>query len=599
MTHLDQHLSHLESSGLIAIAKLLPDLEYLFRHALVQDAAYASLLRKDRRDLHLAVGQALESAYPDRLDELSARLAVHFAEAGDDDRALTYYRRAGDHAYAQYALAEAIAHYGAAMDLITARGLASDAAIAIHIATSKGRALELQGEYERALATYEALEAAGDHLENATMRLAGLVAQCLVRSVTSTVFDVEKSVVLAERAHALSRELGDRAAESRILWTQGIAQANSTLNMALAHDYFARALDLARELGMDEHRAFILTDMAHNFYIMESMHAAATALEEAIPIWRALNNVPMLAYALNQLMETQFLEGRLSDAEATGLEANTIALAIGNQGGIGFSNGILAQIAWYGGNIGHALDRMLAAEIASQHSPMLILAQTGLAVVCASAGNCDRFYELSKQILSPEDRTPLSSFVELNVLVSLALAETYCGEPGQVIKRLEQMIAAAQSTPSHVDTMLLVGVVLGIQAAHAGDYGEALRLYDATLEAYDRSGKKLSRPEALLFKAHALIQLDRDVEALAVLRGAADEARAMTCRLFLWRILSALATLTERMNLPDEATRHRVEGRDVLGYIAASLEDRYPDLRASLLDLPEAAVLREGSRATL
>ncbi|HWH24818.1 MAG TPA: hypothetical protein VNW68_08010, partial [Candidatus Limnocylindria bacterium] len=57
-------LDTLEARGLIRIAALQPELEYLFRHALVQDAAYDSLLKQERRSIHRTVGQALELLYP-------------------------------------------------------------------------------------------------------------------------------------------------------------------------------------------------------------------------------------------------------------------------------------------------------------------------------------------------------------------------------------------------------------------------------------------------------------------------------------------------------------------------------------------------------
>ena len=90
---LPQELATLESSGLILLATLYPEVEYLFRHALIQEAAYQSLVRANRRMLHQMVGESLESAYPARLDsaELAPVLARHFAEAGDPARALHYY----------------------------------------------------------------------------------------------------------------------------------------------------------------------------------------------------------------------------------------------------------------------------------------------------------------------------------------------------------------------------------------------------------------------------------------------------------------------------------------------------------------------------
>jgi predicted ATPase len=93
---LDSQLIHLESSGLIRPASVEPEPEYLFRHALAQDAAYESLLKADRRILHRAVGEALERLYPDRRAELAPRLAAHFAEAGETARALDYFTLAAE-----------------------------------------------------------------------------------------------------------------------------------------------------------------------------------------------------------------------------------------------------------------------------------------------------------------------------------------------------------------------------------------------------------------------------------------------------------------------------------------------------------------------
>ena len=64
-------LAQLETAGLVRVAAVQPEIEYLFRHSLVQDAAYASLLKADRKRLHEAVGITLEQTYPDRLEELA------------------------------------------------------------------------------------------------------------------------------------------------------------------------------------------------------------------------------------------------------------------------------------------------------------------------------------------------------------------------------------------------------------------------------------------------------------------------------------------------------------------------------------------------
>ncbi len=100
-------LGNLEAAGLVSVAQVEPDLEYLFRHSLVQDAAYASLVDADRQRLHLLVGETIERLYPDRMDEFSGMLARHFQNAGQDDKAHQYYIKAGKAALESYANREA------------------------------------------------------------------------------------------------------------------------------------------------------------------------------------------------------------------------------------------------------------------------------------------------------------------------------------------------------------------------------------------------------------------------------------------------------------------------------------------------------------
>ena len=146
--NLPGHLTTLEASGLILLAQLQPEVEYLFRHALVQEAAYQSLVKIDRRMLHQAVGEALERLHPAGLDspELMPVLARHFAEAGDRARALRYYTRAGRAAAEQYANTEAIHHFSRALELAQARPAPADSAAIVDLYLRRGRALELNAQ---------------------------------------------------------------------------------------------------------------------------------------------------------------------------------------------------------------------------------------------------------------------------------------------------------------------------------------------------------------------------------------------------------------------------------------------------------------------
>ena len=100
-------LGNLEAAGLVRVAQVEPDLTYLFRHSMVQDAVYNSLLETDRERLHLKVGETIEQLYPDRLAEFAGMLAYHFQQAGLDEKAHDYYLKAGKTALESYANQEA------------------------------------------------------------------------------------------------------------------------------------------------------------------------------------------------------------------------------------------------------------------------------------------------------------------------------------------------------------------------------------------------------------------------------------------------------------------------------------------------------------
>ena len=104
-------LGALEASGLIQIAALQPELEYLFRHALVQEAAYSSLLKQDRRALHRAAAETIIALHPERERELAAVIGMHFEQAGEASRAAHYLLIAGDHALDRFATKESVAFF--------------------------------------------------------------------------------------------------------------------------------------------------------------------------------------------------------------------------------------------------------------------------------------------------------------------------------------------------------------------------------------------------------------------------------------------------------------------------------------------------------
>ena len=89
-------LQELKALEIIYEQGLLPEPAYIFKHAVIQDVAYGSLLKERRRELHRAVGGAIEELYPDRLADHYQELAHHFVNGEDWPKAFEYLVRTGD-----------------------------------------------------------------------------------------------------------------------------------------------------------------------------------------------------------------------------------------------------------------------------------------------------------------------------------------------------------------------------------------------------------------------------------------------------------------------------------------------------------------------
>ena len=102
-------LAHLMAGEFLYEARLFPDLEYTFKHALINDVAYGSLLQDRRRALHARIVDAIETLYPDRLVEHLEALAHHAFKSEVWEKAMNYLRQAGAKAFARSANREAVA----------------------------------------------------------------------------------------------------------------------------------------------------------------------------------------------------------------------------------------------------------------------------------------------------------------------------------------------------------------------------------------------------------------------------------------------------------------------------------------------------------
>lgn len=112
-THLDEDIAKLRRADLIDEKQLAPELEYAFRHPLIQQATYDSVLEDRRRQMHRRVGQCIEQLFEGRLEPFHAMLAYHYTKAADAEKARHYLFKAAEQADRLAADEEALELYDA------------------------------------------------------------------------------------------------------------------------------------------------------------------------------------------------------------------------------------------------------------------------------------------------------------------------------------------------------------------------------------------------------------------------------------------------------------------------------------------------------
>ncbi len=216
-TRLEDSLTVLEQAELVRMRNQIPEIEYIFNHALVQEAVYGSILADSRRAIHRRIAQAIENLFADRLDEFTSLLAHHYTRAEEWDKAQEYLFKAGDQAGRMAGDSEALEHFRQAESAyIQAFGDKLNPLQRASLARKIGAALHATGHYEEALEHFRrALLQLGwryptsrTRLRLATVRifaahLAGLVRERLGIPVKPSV-DLESAKEISTISHAMA-----------------------------------------------------------------------------------------------------------------------------------------------------------------------------------------------------------------------------------------------------------------------------------------------------------------------------------------------------------------------------------------------------------
>jgi class 3 adenylate cyclase len=216
-----------------------PEQEYRFKHHLIQEATYGSLLKRRRAELHRRAAEALELSFADRIDEQLALLAHHWGAAGEHERTLSYHARAAARARRIGAWREGLDHYDAALAAATELGLDERDQGTRHLLLERGRLRRYSGltpGFEDLDAALAGARAAGDR---------GTEVEALVLLAWWRHGGYANAVALAEEALAIARALEDERAQVSALARLTILDANRLrLDRAVAEG--REALEIAR-----------------------------------------------------------------------------------------------------------------------------------------------------------------------------------------------------------------------------------------------------------------------------------------------------------------------------------------------------------------
>ena len=582
--HIDRHLATLLQHELVRETAPVPERVYTFRHALIQDAVYQSILRSQRRTFHLRVAEALRNSFPDRQIEFAVLLAHHLAEGGDLPAAIDCYTKAGDTAASLYANAEALSHYSEALKL--ARGHDTPPENVLHLYRSRGRSLEMLGRHSDAVENYEMLQALGDQLGDRSMQLAGLAGRATLYALPTSIHDPARGKQLAEQSLQLAREVGDYEAEARLLWNLLLASKFAgTPREAIA--YGEASLAIATEHNLRQQMAYTLNDLAIFGYVDAGENEdALKTLSRARPLWIEFGNRPMQADNLSSSAIIHFLMGDFDQADAAAQEALTISQQIGNLWGQSYSQWTVGDILFERGRWGEALDRMRdCVELATRagFTGAAVAIGSSMAFVYGAIGAFDKGLKqtLDVQRLA-EEGLPGWLVWPLSIEAQLLVRTGHVAEADAVMARVDSMFDSGQVG----NYLPYVGVSVSLargQLALAKDDLVGSGAAAATLADYlERSSIRVFMPDARLLSAETLLRHGKPAAAAEQLAMAVAVARDIGSRRSLWTALAALSRIEDDLGLVDQAASHRSEAREVLAYIVQCLPD--PELRTVFLE---------------
>jgi class 3 adenylate cyclase/tetratricopeptide (TPR) repeat protein len=520
--NLQDHLSILQRSELIRETSRLPEVEYSFHHELTRDAAYNTVLRRQRQRYHRQVGEALERLYADRHEEFAARFGYHFERAGVSDKAISYYTMAGDQAARLYANEEAIEYYRRALDCAREKDETPDNWINLLI--KLGRVYEVSGRYPDALLLYQDLVELGIKYGDAEVELEGLLHQVTIYSVPTIVRDRKIAKTMAERALALAEKINDPESEAKTLWNMLLQDLYLGYDYENAVSYGEWALKLARQHDLKDLLPYILNDLARAYSSNHQSREAFSAQQESEAIWREQGNIPMLADNLTTAADLLFGLGELERAAEFAEEALQISQEIENLWGQAYSlmvyGGILVEL----GQISRGIHMLEESERIGREGNFVaasMFVPIYLAWIYASLGAVETALDYAHQSIESMKELPVFQ-ARAHVIMAKILA--LHGDLPEAMRMINASSELLESVIPDLFASALVWVIVGELRLENDDIEGAMATVTRLEGFAARSRGMWCIPDVLLLKARILFRMGKKQQAIEALHEAKAEA---------------------------------------------------------------------------
>ena len=312
-------LDRIAAAGLLFGQGVAPHATYLFKHALVQDAAYNTLLRERRRALHAQIAETFERQFADIAENRPEILARHCAEAGLIEKAASLWGRAGQRSLERSALVEAVEQFTRGLDQIAtlpgtpalrAQQIKLQVGLANALYHTKGfSAVETKAAFDQARAMIERAGALGEHVEDPLVLYSILYGFFIAKFIP---FDGEAACALASQFLELAEQqkatapimIGHRLLGTTLFCLGEPARGLKHLDQASALYQPAAHRSLTTHFGHDVGAA-TLSLRSWAMWMLGYPETALAEIDHAINAARETSHAPTLMFALGMTSFTQ------------------------------------------------------------------------------------------------------------------------------------------------------------------------------------------------------------------------------------------------------------------------------------------------------